>query len=58
MDVAAQEVGMVRRAQEAASPAAALFIALFREQVKSATQSTDPAWKRFFYTLDRLPGET
>ena len=52
------EVGIVRRAQEAASPAAALFIALFREQVKAAAQSADPAWKRFFYTLDWLPGET
>lgn len=51
------EVGIVRRAHEAPSPAAALFIELFREQVRQAALSTDPAWKRFFYTLDWLPGE-
>lgn len=51
------EVGMVRRAHEAASPSAALFMELFREQVHAAAHSTDPAWKRFFYTLDWLPGE-
>lgn len=51
------EVGIVRRAQETASPPAALFIELFREQVRQAAVSTDPAWKRFFYTLDWLSGE-
>jgi len=25
--------------------------------VRQAAVSTDPAWKRFFYTLDWLPGE-
>ncbi|QKV52953.1 LysR family transcriptional regulator [Comamonas antarctica] len=52
------EVGIVRRAQETASPPAALFIELFREQVRQAAVSTDPAWKRFFYTLDWLPGDS
>lgn len=49
------EVGIVRRAQEAPGHAAALFIELFRQQVQWAANSTDPAWKRFFYTLDLLP---
>lgn len=51
------EVGIVRRAHETASHAAAVFTQLFREQVRQAARSTDPAWKRFFYTLDWLPGE-
>lgn len=51
------EVDIARQAHEAPSHATAPFMELLREQVRVAASNTDPAWKRFFYTLDRLPGE-
>ncbi|MGH6626044.1 MAG: LysR family transcriptional regulator [Burkholderiaceae bacterium] len=47
-------VGIVRRAQETPSPAAARFIAHFLEQVRAAVASNEPELRRVFYSVDLL----
>lgn len=47
-------VGIVRRAQETPSPAAARFIAHFLEQVRAAVASDEPELRRVFYSVDLL----
>ena len=48
------EVGIVRRAQEAPSYAAARFVALFLERVRTWDSSDEPALRRVLHSVDLL----
>lgn len=47
-------VGIVRRAQEAPSPAAARFIAIFLEQVRAWASSDQPQLRRVLHSVDLI----